>query len=364
MKRNITIKDIAREAGVSTAVVSVALSNGRSNTRMSEQTRERIRAIARENNYHSNIIARGFQFRKSYLIGLFFSNQSWYIQSRILDELRKICYAHQYDIIVYSTDSLEMEKHSLEVARSRNLDAILTVPFASEEGNNLEIYRQFAASGVPVIQIFYRISPEFPYIGRDYFALGEKGIRLLAERGHRRIGLQIYDNYLDTCLGHNSFVFYRGCMEEARKASVNLTVYPVNFSRPDNPYPGEECAEKIFELPVKQRPTAILSSSNTLVFKAYERFREFGLSIPRDISLVGCADDFELNRTLLSKLSFYAVPFREIAAAAAGKCLALSDASPMNEILFDSPLSGEFTIRDISSAARNQKVPMEGKNRK
>ena len=91
MKQNVTIKDIAKIAGVSTAVVSVALSKGRSNARMSPRTRERIRAIAEEYNYQPNITARGFHCRKSYLIGFFFNClNSGYILMRMMEELRML----------------------------------------------------------------------------------------------------------------------------------------------------------------------------------------------------------------------------------------------------------------------------------
>lgn len=350
MKQNVTIKDIAKIAGVSTAVVSVALSKGRSNARMSPRTRERIRAIAEEYNYQPNITARGFHCRKSYLIGFFFNClNSGYILMRMMKELRMFCYQHDYDIILYPISSLEMERHSIKSARARNLDAVLTIPFADETGNNLEYYRQFLADGIPVIQLLYQLSPEFDYIGRNYNSVGIQAIKTLHQAGHKRIGLIIFDNYVDEQLGRNSHQLYHGCRREANQCGVELTVYPVQSGNPDCSYPVENIAEQILSLPEKVRPTALIGSTNKLTYKIYGSLKEANLRIPENISLLGCADDMEQNGSLLPDLSYMKIPFADLAQAAGKEALKTDSHSNVRSQLFTSSISGMKTIHTITN---------------
>lgn len=347
MKTNITIKDIAKEAGVSTAVVSVALSNVSSNTRMSQETRERIRKIAQKYNYHSSITARGFQLKKTYLLALFFTPHSDYILSRLLLHLRNLCYKHEYDVIVYPNETLEMERSGLESAFSRKPDGILTAPFVSDEGDNLATYRELAATGTPVVQLFYRLTSEFPYFGRDYESIGKNAVRTLFRHGHRRIALFVFENYPDPRLGWSSYGVAYGCKAEAAASRVELTIIPVHYRNLEFLHSSSEYAEKFLALPESARPTAAIFSNSSLAGKIFGHFQKRGVKVPEEISMISCADDIEQERSLFPELSCFKVPVGEIVRAGTGKCLSFPDAPEKNEIFFDSLLSGEKTICDF-----------------
>ncbi|MBQ9771491.1 MAG: LacI family DNA-binding transcriptional regulator [Lentisphaeria bacterium] len=348
MKKNITIKDIARIAGVSPAVVSVALSDKSSSTRMSEKTREQIRAIARQQNYRPNIAARGFQKGKSYLIGVFLNCSSSYILMRLLEELHDCCYEQNYDIILYPTSTLELEKRSLESSRSRNLDGIITIPVATEEGNNAGSYHQFLEDGIPVVQLFYSISEKLDFVGRDYVETGREAVRILYQHGHRKIGLVIYDIYRDPELGRNSNDFYKAAKEEAEKLKMELLTYSVEVPAELDNFPGQEEGEKILALPSSERPTALFSNSNTLLYKVYGVLLQGGLKIPEDISLLGCGQDLNQKRTLLPDLSLLIPPMREIVRAAASRIIFPDALESKGISLFKSVFSNDCTIKNIS----------------
>lgn len=345
MKRNITIKDVARRAGVSTTVVSVALSNKTSNVRMSPETREQIRRIAEECNYHPDLTARGFHSRKSYLLGLFFSIQSWYVLTRLLQSIRKVCYDYDYDLIIYPADSLEEEKHNLRIAQNRNLDGILTSPFVSDEGDNLADYRDFAANGVPITQFFYKLSDEFPYVGRNYYEIGFSAVRQFVKHGHRRIGLFVFENYQDEKQGFSSFHLARGCRDAAEKFSVELFFYPAFFSEETLRSAGTECAKAVLAAP--KRPTAVVTSTDFLAYNAINHFRAHGLRIPEDISVVACADIMDSSRMPLPELSCFKISAEKVGSEAAKKCLGLPDAFKGKELLIDEKIADMVTIRKI-----------------
>ena len=88
MTKKITIKDIARLAGVSVGSVSTVFSKKNSNVHLSAQTREKILKIAEQYNYKPNVSARAIQANKSYLLGFFYTTNNWYLQNRLLRGIR------------------------------------------------------------------------------------------------------------------------------------------------------------------------------------------------------------------------------------------------------------------------------------
>ena len=357
MKQTITIKEIAKMAGVSTATVSVALSGKVSaSTRISKQTRDRVVSLAREHNYKPNLAAKGFHQKKTYLIGFFFNDSSSFVMMRLLDELRRYCYDHSYDIILYPSSSLEMERRSIESARSRNLDGVITIPFASEEGDNARYYRQFLSDGIPVVQLIYSISDEFDFVGRDYYSAGQKAVRILQKHGHRRLGLVMYDNYLDPKLGCNSYHFYEGARHETEKAGAELQIYPIELPQEPNSFPGGSEGEKILKLPAGRQPTALFSNSNTLLYKISGVFRFAGKRIPEDISFLGCGEDLELPRSLLPGMSTLGTPFRSLIRAAAAKIIQPDSREAAGRPEFESPFYRGSTIAEPggSSGEKNR----------
>ena len=170
MGKRMTIKDIARLAGVSVGAVSTAFSKKSSNVHLSEATREKIFQVARENHYIPNIAARSMQTRKSYLLGFFYRMDNAYLQTKILRGIREICMKHEYDIIVYPCESLEDERYYLETLHVNQLDGIITIPILENGKTNEVLYRRLADRGIPVIQILADLWKDMAMIGRAFFS--------------------------------------------------------------------------------------------------------------------------------------------------------------------------------------------------
>ena len=121
----VTIKDIAREAGVSVTTVSRVLNN---KADVSDKTREKVLKIIDRLNYNPNSIARGLVMNKTYTIGLivpdisnaFFAE----IAKAIEDELRE----YGYSVIFCNTDNdKDREKESIDLLRSKQVDGLIGV---------------------------------------------------------------------------------------------------------------------------------------------------------------------------------------------------------------------------------------------
>ena len=91
MKTKVTIKDIAREAGVSTALVSFVMTNlrgGKTAYRVNKETTAHILRVAKELDYQPNITARNLKYGKSGTIGVIFSDISNPFSPRLQDILK------------------------------------------------------------------------------------------------------------------------------------------------------------------------------------------------------------------------------------------------------------------------------------
>ena len=183
MAHRITIKEIARLAGVSVGAASTAFSRKRTNVHLSGETRQRILRIARENHYVPDMTARAMQARKSYLLGFFYRASNWYLLSGLLQGIRQVCSLHDYDIIVYPSGSLAEEKYNLESSHVNHLDGIITIPLLEDGEDNASVYRSLQEREIPVVQLLADFWPDLPMIGRNYRRIGAEAVRTLAAKG-------------------------------------------------------------------------------------------------------------------------------------------------------------------------------------
>src|SRR5690606_15190628 len=99
-KKNISLKDIASKAGVSTALVSYVLNGKAQESRVRKKTAERILQVAKEMNYQPNLIAKSLRSGKSFTIGLVIAdiaNPFFAHIARIVDDVAR---KYNYTIII------------------------------------------------------------------------------------------------------------------------------------------------------------------------------------------------------------------------------------------------------------------------
>ena len=134
--KQVTIKDVARAAGVSYSTVSRSLSGS---PEISEKTRNRILQLCREMNYTANAVARSMVMKSTKLLGLivtdisnpFMSELAYYIDGQTRDRGYNI-------VLCNSLRSLEQERMLFELMISRKVDGVILLPADSESYHTLE----------------------------------------------------------------------------------------------------------------------------------------------------------------------------------------------------------------------------------
>lgn len=272
----ITIKDIARAAGVSHTTVSRAL-NGSS--LIKPGTRERIEKIAADMNYMPNYSAKNLVTRKSNTIGLFFSSIEQGTSSSFLaDALKGI--RRELDKNYMLTVSGIDDPGSLGSVNPRRYDGILVM--SQSELDNGFIYH-VRASGIPLVVLNRQLDdPSIPNVASDDRVGGRAAADHACERGHRRIAIiegkpgfksssERRSGYMDGLIAHG------------------LTPNPDYFVQGDYSIEsGYSAMNRLLDLP--QRPTAVFCGNDDMAIGAMNACFDRGVSIPGDISLIGFDD--------------------------------------------------------------------------
>ena len=262
--RHVTIKDIARIAGVSTSTVSRALSGSKE---LSEATRERIVKICNEQGYRVNALARSLIRSRTNVIGL------------IVPEVTNPFYAEV---------SLGIETHARQLGYNVMLCNSQQDTKTTEElfgfltSHQVDgIIQQFAPH-LPTVLLGTPASlsgDEVNSVCVDNLAGGRLAAEYLLSLGHRSIA---YLGHRSGSLTHQ--LRLRGFMEVLGKEGLTPTVIE-NTADSSSIGAGYELSRKLFNEGCPH--TAIFAATDSLALGAMQAADEFGISIPDDLSLLG-----------------------------------------------------------------------------
>ena len=188
--RSLTIKDIAKLAGVSHSTVSRALNNS---SLVNKETRLKIQEIARERNFAFNASARSLSRRETGVIGVIYMSgldvfgASLYA-AQLFQELRHCLERYQLDpILLEAYDPVSGQSNISRLLIQNKVDAFLLIHSYIRE----EDYRLLEKSGLPVVQL-HAVGRNLSRNNLDFFITdnilgGKLAAAHLIERGCRRI---------------------------------------------------------------------------------------------------------------------------------------------------------------------------------
>jgi DNA-binding LacI/PurR family transcriptional regulator len=291
-----SIKDIARQANVSHSTVSRALSDS---PLISPDTAERIRRIAQENGYRPSAAARSLVTSRTGAIGVVVTSIADPFAAEVLRGIEDA--ANDYDYSVFLANSDGDAEREIKVVRSfeeRRVEGIVVT--SSRVGSTYaELLSQ---TRVPIVLLNNQHPSEFLHsVMIDNVQAAREAVAHLIALGHRRIG------YLGDRFGCQSdterFAGYRAALDEA-----GVAFRPEFVVHGDGKAEGGGAAMTAL-LDLWERPTGVLCYNDMTVLGALGAVRARGLTIPRDISLVGF-DDLFFARYLDPPLTTVRQPMR------------------------------------------------------
>ncbi|MUT65771.1 LacI family DNA-binding transcriptional regulator [Paenibacillus sp. NEAU-GSW1] len=291
-----TIYDVAKEAGVSIATVSLVI-NGKG--KISEERREEIRRIMERMGYKPSMIASALTGKKTYALGLLVPDISNPFFAEIARAVEDEGQRHGYSVFICSTDNKdEKVEHYAALLQQKNVDGVII----STGMQQLSVLKPLLQGGVPVALL----AREFPLVTIpsvvvDDYAGGAAAAEHLISLGHRRLAVLAEQDSISS-----SRERVRGFRQTAEAAGISLDpAYVLSCGRKD----GKERAMELLSMP--NRPSAIFCCNDLLAIEAFRAVKESGLRIPQDCSIVGF-DDTVLASVTDPPLTTIAQPIEQL----------------------------------------------------
>jgi LacI family transcriptional regulator len=297
--RTIGIRDVAREAGVSTASVSRALNNP---GLVRAELRARIDAAAQALGYIPDAAARALSSRKTGTIGAVIPTVDNAMFARGVEALQRYLSLKGYLLLLATSGyDPEVEHQQAQNMLARGIDGLILRGDVHTDA----LRRLLATQRIPFINVGV-YHPDKPYasVGADNEAAALRACRHLLGLGHQRIGMV-------AALGqHNDRASARVRGVRRALAEAGLTLPPAWYL--EVPYRLDDArqAARALLLPA-DRPTAVVCGNDVIAYGVMLEAERRGLQVPQDLSVMGF-DDLEWSRHLRPSLTTMHLPTDEV----------------------------------------------------
>jgi LacI family transcriptional regulator len=331
----VTIKDVAKIAGVSPATVSRVVGNY---GYVSEKNRRRIQAAVQELGYRPNTIARSMVTKSTHTIGFVVTDITNPFFAQLARGVEAVTWQNGYTLILANTDEdLDHERAIISAFQEKWVDAFIVVPASSKKTPHLE---EIVHNGIPLV-LLDRSVEDLPVdkVMVDNENGAFQAVSHLVRLGHRRIGI-IMDN-LDITTNTERLNGYLRALRELHIKVDDKLIRSCQFTR-----------QSAYQIITKMsqnsdRPTALFTANNFMTLGAIKAIHDAGLEIPRDIALVGF-DDLDWSTLGTTQLTAVSQPVSEMGNIAGQRIIARlkGEKTPPMEIR----LKTTFIIRDSSGS--------------
>ncbi len=333
----VSIRDIARRAGVSVSTVSRVINDS---GYVKEATRKAVSDAIAEMHYYPSAIARSMVKRQSGIIGLLVPYFRAPFFAGLVGSIERKAGALGYNIMLCLTDEdTGREKEYLSLLAERRVEGMIVLP-VSREWDHI-----YAMKKVVPLVLVSRRSPDgrIPCVRADDVQGSRQVIAHLLETGRRRIycltGFSYMMNSIDRMEGVRQVFADRGL----DYAALTRAEAPMSFSG------GYEAAGRLLDS--QGVPEAIYAVNQMMSLGAVKAITERGLRIPEDVALASFAgfDELEYESLIRPSITANVYPSEEIGSAAmslldeiVGSWSARRDDFPARDIVFNS----RFAIRE------------------
>jgi len=341
---DLTLEDIARQAGVSRSTVSRVVNN---HPNVSPEVRKNVLKTIRTTGYHPNAAARSLASQRSWMLGLVLPrNSSSFFTDPYFPHLTQgIAYAcnnHNYTLSLFLVGNEEDEKKiSPRISRRGLLDGIL---FQSGQAGD-KILDQLTQSPVPVVVLGRPFEAAgISYIDVDNIIAAKKATQHLISLGYQRIGMITGANSSTVSLDRREG-FLKAFSESEKTPDLSL-IAEGDFSENS----GYLAMQRL--LPFK--PDAIFAQSDIMAVGAIRAMEEAGLTVPDDVAFVGF-DDIPVASLTKVKLTTIRQPITRFGIKAVELLIDLIEkgSKPARRLILET----ELIIRDSCGAKKLSGTP-------
>jgi len=275
-----TIKDIARECGVSLSTVSLVLNN---NPRISQATRDKVLASIEKHQYQPNAFASSLASRSSHVLSVVVPHLNHVFADVYFGEIVSGIYEHAtelgYKVLLdVANHQFVSTREYIKLMKSRRVDGVLFIGSSKYD----EYLFELEHSGYPFLLINHFFpGREINYVMADYVQSAVLASNHLTELGHKKIGI------LSGTTTHTAEVFkdqfIKSCASNG--ISEDQLVWADGWFTEQGGYEGVEwMMEKNPDI------TAVMSGNDKMAIGALRYFSQKGIKVPEDMSIIGMDD--------------------------------------------------------------------------
>ncbi|SER95719.1 LacI family DNA-binding transcriptional regulator [Salipaludibacillus aurantiacus] len=298
---NISMKDVAQKAKVSTATVSHVINETRY---VAEETKKKVYKAMKELDYQPNSVARSLRSRKSNIIGLLVplvaSDTSNFFFMSIANGIEQVLKENGYNLILSnSSEDLSIEQDQIKVFNSQLIDGLIIAPVDSQKHD----YKENLRGNYPVVFIDRQpkeLTSDTVLI--DSGAGTYKAIELLISKGHTKIGF--ITGPLGITTSDERLQAYKNALKN-NNLSYDESLVKIGSATFDK---GHSFTKELVE---ETGATAIFAANNIMTMGAVHYLQEKDIPIPDKVAIIGF-DDYDWLRITSPPLSVVKQPSYEM----------------------------------------------------
>lgn len=296
MTKKVLLKDIAKEVGVSTALVSYVLNGKEKEARVGEEMVSKIRKVAKKMNYQPNLLARGLKSGRTKTLGLIvadISNPFFAMLARIIENEAD---RHGYTVIIGSSDEkIEKSQKLIDIFLNRQVDGMIIAPV---EGSRKQ-FKVLKKMNIPFVFIDRSFNDkDSNAVVIDNRTASFRAVNLLIENGYKKIGMIAYD----TTLAHmqNRISGYKDALVKRGVGLNEKLIQQVNY---DTVAEDVRSALEYFLKGKKPLVDALFFATNSISLTALKYINATNIKVPDDLGVV-CFDESEAYDFFYSPVTY------------------------------------------------------------
>lgn len=331
-----TIKEIARLAGVSISTVSKIVNN--KDDSINPQTRARVLKIVKEYNYSPYARAINSSDAKTFILGVLLNHTEK--SSLFLNGAVTAAQKNGYGLLVYdSMGSPEIELKNITAICKNRVDGVIWEPLDIQNDSHESYFRKI---GIEVCRINDNSDPDSFYI--DFTEIGYEATALLLSHGHTKVG----------CLTKSSSRHSEMVLEGFKKCLLEHGIpYCDAMALPSE---SNEWHNQIYSKAL----TGIVSTNYAAALQLAENLAQKRLLIPYDLSLISLQDESRIDMQT-SKISSIPIPFYEFGSFVCERLIEKCEKKKCQNPKFQAsyPVTSEHSL-DVPYSSRSKHITVVG----
>lgn len=305
----VTIKDVAKRAGVTPAAVS-RIMNGDRDFTVRDETRRRVLQAIKDLDYHPNAIARSLKSKKTNTIAVVIPDITALFYPAIIKGVQVAARENGFSVILCSTDEdPDIELEYLKLLAEKQTDGIILVSAYSQD----PIVAKAMEWDVPCVLVNRSAdNGNHLFVGADDCYGAQLATNHLITLGHRKVahisGLMYTNTGVERLRG------YRLALNEHKLPFRSEYVVEATYDEKG----GYNAMCRLLELP--DPPTAVFTANDDIAMGAMEAIGQYGKKIPDALSLIGF-NDLWISKKLSPPLSSVHVPLYDMGYVAATRLI-------------------------------------------